>query len=266
MDLQSTPFGHFGTYPIYFRFWRVDFRIGSRPAESRDELLTFAPCKKQTANLIFQPRFFAREDFYRPDHDPGDWVVVGIHRHGADGVEGFHALNDPAEHGVLAVKIRHRFEADIKLAAVGEAGGIDLIGKTRHGDGAGSVFPADFGLKGITGAAGADLGAVFLPAERVAGLHQDVREDAVKGDPVVESLARQFLEILHRDRSVLVVKLDRDPLQLLLLADLEVHHGDVLGDHQVDGCKNEKQAEKIFFHGIMAVSYTHLTLPTIYSV
>ncbi len=52
----------------------------------------------------------------------GDGVVVGVRGLGREGVQDIHALGDVAEDGVLAVKIGHRLEADVELAAARSAG------------------------------------------------------------------------------------------------------------------------------------------------
>ena len=76
-------------------------------------------------------------------------LVVAVHGHGAEGVEGVEPGDDMAEDGVLAVVLGHGLEADEELAAIAQAGGIELIGEPAHGDGAEDVLPVDLGLERV---------------------------------------------------------------------------------------------------------------------
>lgn len=165
----------------------------------------------------------ARLEDYAFDDDFFQGKVVAVGAQAADFLEVLEALEHAAEDGVLSVERRHGFERDVKLAAVGNAGGIDVVVQAGGGDGAFSVRQADFGGDGPSGTARAAAGVGSAPAVGIAGLHEGAGEGAVELHAPVVAGAGQLLEIFRMERGRIVIKPDDHAAQVALFADFEVH-------------------------------------------
>src|SRR5262249_20459185 len=130
----------------------------------------------------------ARKNLHPPDH-----VAA------RDAIDDRQSADDLPEDGVTAVQRRLRGMGDEKRAAAG------VLARKSHPDRAASVRP------GVYLAADLIAGAAFAVTARVASLNDEIRNDAVKSEAVVEALARESNEAVHRDRSVLREEFDPDP-------------------------------------------------------
>ena len=94
MDLQSTPFGHFGTYPDSLEgmsFICANARVRKGFLQSQAKIL------QNTA--LFRLHLgcgLARDDLDALDHDGVHRVVVGVYRGHAEGVQHVQPLRDMA--------------------------------------------------------------------------------------------------------------------------------------------------------------------------
>src|SRR3954451_9518262 len=136
-------------------------------------------------------------DLHALDHHRLGRTVLGAGLHALDGVDRVHAVGHPPEHGVLAVEPGRRLgRDDEELAAVGVGPGVG------HGQsGALDLVVVELVLEGVAGPARAGpVGG--------AALDHEVLDDPVEDHAVVEAVARELQEVVHRLGRVLVEQLD----------------------------------------------------------
>jgi hypothetical protein len=229
-DLQSAPFGHFGTYPF-------------RPISSRASLELLARRLGET---------WLNSD--RSYHDFRQGKVVAVGRLVADEVEHVESLEHLAEDGVLAVEFGQRSKADVKLATVGSLRGIDGIGQAGHRDGPANVAAADLRGNGVARSASAGPIGGSVAALGIASLHERAGKGAVKAHAIVKSFPAEFLEIGDRSGSGVVVESNDYLLEISFLADLDLddrnlwtHGGGITGgqvsDNNCECCEKDFHQE-----------------------
>ena len=96
----------------------------------------------------------------------------------AEGIDMLHPLDNLAEDGMLAVKMRLRLVADIELAAAGIAAGMGHRERAAF-----MLVRIDLAIDRITRTAGAC-------AVRATALRDEARNDAMKHQSVIESFIR----------------------------------------------------------------------------
>src|SRR5438034_3154521 len=122
----------------------------------------------------------------------------------SDPVDVLHAGDDLPEDGVVTVEVGRGAIADVELAARG----IGVLA-SRHRDGPAQVLlRVELGGDRVPGTAGA-------VAFGAAALDDEVRDDAVEGEPVVEPLLGERQEVRDGLRRVFREELDPDLAALL---------------------------------------------------
>ena len=117
-------------------------------------------------------------------------------------------MDHVAKYRVLAIQLGLWREADVELAAVAAALRIHTIRQTRRRHGAFGMLAPNLGRQSVARSASADVGSIFLFAQRIPHLHERAREGPMNCAAVVESISREFLEIF--DGSGRGIRVERD--------------------------------------------------------
>ena len=191
-DLQSAPFDRFGTYPEFFPSEPLGFRTWFH--------------------------YYAFDD----DFFQGKVVLIGVFT--ADLFEIFQTFEDATEDGVFSIEVREGLEAEIELAAIGDACGIDRTVDARHGDGTLFVRQTNFGRNSVAGATRSRFVGGPALAVGIARLEQGARKSPVETHAIVVAAGHQVFQVFDVEWGGLVVKSDNDPSEVPLLADLDGDH------------------------------------------